>query len=183
MNNKGADQTARMRRLICAFVVHIWHKTHFLMAQLISSLCDDVLRPLLTAMEGVSIWSFYWASHLISSQSINLGGRLGTKDGLLWLSYNNRALPTRGSLWWPCKWYLGRQINLLFIQSQYEWDQYRNQVPPCKRVGAGKHNMQCQIFFPLFIEFYITGIDFFTFFCKRIHYVTLNNSWYIITNT
>ena len=26
MNNKGADQTARMRRLICAFVVHIWHK-------------------------------------------------------------------------------------------------------------------------------------------------------------
>ena len=25
-NNKGADQTAQMRRLICAFVVHIWHK-------------------------------------------------------------------------------------------------------------------------------------------------------------
>ena len=24
-NNKGADQTARMRRLICVFVVHIWH--------------------------------------------------------------------------------------------------------------------------------------------------------------
>ena len=24
-NNKGADQTARMRRLICAFVVRIWH--------------------------------------------------------------------------------------------------------------------------------------------------------------
>ena len=23
-NNKGADQTARMRRLICAFVVRIW---------------------------------------------------------------------------------------------------------------------------------------------------------------
>ena len=28
-NNKGADQTARMRRLICAFVVHIWHKQVF----------------------------------------------------------------------------------------------------------------------------------------------------------
>ena len=24
MNNKGADQTARMRKLICAFVVRIW---------------------------------------------------------------------------------------------------------------------------------------------------------------
>ena len=28
-NNKGADQTARMRRLVCAFVVHIWHKQIF----------------------------------------------------------------------------------------------------------------------------------------------------------
>ena len=28
-NNKGADQTARMRRLICAFVVRIWHKQVF----------------------------------------------------------------------------------------------------------------------------------------------------------
>ena len=35
MNNKGADETARMRRLICAFVVRIWHKTCFLMAWLI----------------------------------------------------------------------------------------------------------------------------------------------------
>ena len=25
VNNKGADQTARMRRLICAFVVRMWH--------------------------------------------------------------------------------------------------------------------------------------------------------------
>ena len=29
MNNKGADQTARIRRLICAFVVRIWHKQVF----------------------------------------------------------------------------------------------------------------------------------------------------------
>ena len=29
MNNKGADQTARMCRLICTFVVRILHKTHF----------------------------------------------------------------------------------------------------------------------------------------------------------
>ena len=32
--NKGADQTARMRMLICVFVVRIWYKTHFLMALL-----------------------------------------------------------------------------------------------------------------------------------------------------
>ena len=35
VNNKGADQTARMRRLICAFVVRIWHKQVFLMTWLI----------------------------------------------------------------------------------------------------------------------------------------------------
>ena len=28
-NNKGADQTARMPRLICTFVVHIWQKQVF----------------------------------------------------------------------------------------------------------------------------------------------------------
>ena len=26
VNNKGADQTERMRKLICTFVVRIWHK-------------------------------------------------------------------------------------------------------------------------------------------------------------
>ena len=31
MNNKGADQTAQRRRLICTFVVRIWHKTYFCM--------------------------------------------------------------------------------------------------------------------------------------------------------
>ena len=31
MNNKGADQTAQMRRLICTFVDRIRHKTGFLM--------------------------------------------------------------------------------------------------------------------------------------------------------
>ena len=37
VNNSGADQTARMRRLICAFIVRIWHKTGFLMTWLICS--------------------------------------------------------------------------------------------------------------------------------------------------
>ena len=36
MNNKGADQTVQMRRLICAFVVRIWQKG-FLMMGPISS--------------------------------------------------------------------------------------------------------------------------------------------------
>ena len=30
VSNKGADQTVRMRRLICVFVVRIWHKLVFL---------------------------------------------------------------------------------------------------------------------------------------------------------
>ena len=34
--NKGADQTAQIRRLICTFVVRIWHKTHFRMTWLTS---------------------------------------------------------------------------------------------------------------------------------------------------
>ena len=33
-DDKGADQTARMRRLICTFVVRIWHKAGFLMTWL-----------------------------------------------------------------------------------------------------------------------------------------------------
>ena len=28
-NNKGADQTERMHRLICTIAVHIWHKQVF----------------------------------------------------------------------------------------------------------------------------------------------------------
>ena len=34
-NNKDADQTARMRMLICVFVVRIWHKQIFSLAQVI----------------------------------------------------------------------------------------------------------------------------------------------------
>ena len=36
-NYKGTDQTARMHRLICAFVVCIWHKTRFRMTRPISN--------------------------------------------------------------------------------------------------------------------------------------------------
>ena len=37
MNNKGADQTAWLRRLICAFVVRIWHK------QFSHDMADDLI--------------------------------------------------------------------------------------------------------------------------------------------
>ena len=45
VNNKGADRTAQMCRLICAFVVHILHKAGFLMMRLISwiATCKDLL--------------------------------------------------------------------------------------------------------------------------------------------
>ena len=39
-NNKVADQTMQMCRLICAFVVRIWHKTDFLMIWLNISGCS-----------------------------------------------------------------------------------------------------------------------------------------------
>ena len=39
MNNKGADQTAWMRRLICAFVVRLWHKQVFFMTWLLCFFC------------------------------------------------------------------------------------------------------------------------------------------------
>ena len=43
-NNNGADQTAQTRRLICTFVVHVWHKTHFRM------LLSWLLKRLLIAL-------------------------------------------------------------------------------------------------------------------------------------
>ena len=44
MNNKAADQTARMRRLICAFVVRIWqnmfsHDVAHMKLNFVSSQC------------------------------------------------------------------------------------------------------------------------------------------------
>ena len=41
MNNKGADQTRRMRRLVCAFVVRKPPKTGFFTALPIYQLMDD----------------------------------------------------------------------------------------------------------------------------------------------
>ena len=36
-NNKGADQTARLHRLICAFVVRIWHKNVWILIGITSA--------------------------------------------------------------------------------------------------------------------------------------------------
>ena len=72
MNNKDADQTTRMRRLICAFVVRIWHKTRFLMAWLtyISSEYDWVVRALIYKLliNEIVYWQ-YCIYHKISSGS------------------------------------------------------------------------------------------------------------------
>ena len=46
VNNKGADQTAWMRRLICVFVVRIWHKTGFLMTWLLLFIGVGLLKSL-----------------------------------------------------------------------------------------------------------------------------------------
>ena len=67
-NNKGADQTARMRRLICAFVVRIWHKTHFLMAWLIfffnPSALDTILKISCVCTSTRAFFYHYFVSAL-----------------------------------------------------------------------------------------------------------------------
>ena len=63
MNNKGADQTARMRRLVCACVVRKPPKTGFLAS-----------RPI----EHMSIWKFHKAltpmriHNIVSTQCTNM---------------------------------------------------------------------------------------------------------------
>ena len=55
---KGADQTAPMRRLVCAFVVRIWYKQvfswHGSFYLSVDSWCDCVLRPF-TLFRGVLV--------------------------------------------------------------------------------------------------------------------------------
>ena len=72
MNNKGADQTAWMHRLICAFVVCIWHTTHFLMARLMyiwkwwvddgymSSMLLETVSLKNSTVNHIVCWCFRW---------------------------------------------------------------------------------------------------------------------------
>ena len=53
--NKGANQTAGMRRLICGFVVRIWHKTGFLMTWLISCIHSTMLLHVLSLQDNSSL--------------------------------------------------------------------------------------------------------------------------------
>ena len=72
--NKGADQTAQMRKLICTFVVRIWHKTGCRMTRPKLSVCKackivcicvyvcivKISRPVivhLSILEGISFIS------------------------------------------------------------------------------------------------------------------------------
>ena len=71
MNNKGADQSARMRRLICAFVVRKWHKTHFRTTwpSLISiyTVCPGLSVPILRI---ITVIFSSWQSHSFQSKYI-----------------------------------------------------------------------------------------------------------------
>ena len=70
VNNKGADQTARMRRLICAFVVRIWHKQVFSWHE--PQYEETCLHPMQTTKVQISLcictfWSvpLLLAAHLV----------------------------------------------------------------------------------------------------------------------
>ena len=71
MNNKGADQTARMRRLICAFVVHIWHRQGFIYDAIelnILSHQSKLHRQLYLWAQYQSVWASFSVSHSLSRQ-------------------------------------------------------------------------------------------------------------------
>ena len=66
-NNKGADQTAGMRRLICAFVVRIWDKTCFGMTWLIHVCCvlfqgqnrsEQISWVIMAALQNAYRWAY-----------------------------------------------------------------------------------------------------------------------------
>ena len=44
VNNKGAQQTVWMRRLICAFIVRTWHRTNFLMKWLVLDMQTPIIN-------------------------------------------------------------------------------------------------------------------------------------------
>ena len=54
MNNKGADKTPRMLRLICAFVVRIWHKQVFSWQGSIFVMSEQILHM---DMRLFSVWT------------------------------------------------------------------------------------------------------------------------------
>ena len=77
MNNKGADQAARMRRLICTFVVRIWHKTHFCMDGWVR-----VLRPFNSISVISRRYIFAWPGPYIYLQfSFHIISFIGTNYG------------------------------------------------------------------------------------------------------
>ena len=69
MNNKGADQTAQMRRLICAFVVRICHKQFFSWHDLYwTHICSRTLshQHLMASLKVIIF-------HLLVSPSLKIG--------------------------------------------------------------------------------------------------------------
>ena len=76
MNNKGADQTAWKRRLICAFVVRIWHKEVFSWRGSYSSVHSS--------FSGISRGHVSWWSRYRSSIWDKHGNRWGTGWAQRW---------------------------------------------------------------------------------------------------
>ena len=68
MNNKGADQTAQMRRLICAFIVRIWQ----------NRFSYDEAHSIMTKLEKKkSINNFVQVRQIVSNDMI---GQLPSKE-------------------------------------------------------------------------------------------------------
>ena len=57
--NKAADQTAQIHRLICVFVVRIWHKSGFLITRLIFFLKFSI-KTYSNDSNGYSQHMFLW---------------------------------------------------------------------------------------------------------------------------
>ena len=117
MNNKDADQTARMRRLIWAFVVRIWHKTHFIMARLkcFTNFSDSACKnghpegewanvyygytcSCLPPSSSPEIWAEAWQNQqndlCIQRRLISLGICCLPEESLCsWLSIEHTAMP------------------------------------------------------------------------------------------
>ena len=78
-NNKGADQAARMRRVICAFVVRIWHKQVFSWRGSYNKIvkCD---RQQPWKFRQTVIWSYWNIQHEETSPVYMTGARIWARN-------------------------------------------------------------------------------------------------------
>ena len=133
MNNKGADQTARMCRLICTFVVRIWHKQVFSWGGSFDAVWSKV--PTITMLSTLIQKSHYndyavvpsniWImkeckcqlcrSHQWNSSSIPVPC---FRSGCVWRKQFNKLGFRMAGAWcagWGDEWFLIRVSVLLFL--------------------------------------------------------------------